>query len=82
MALDLQEVRYSADGILVMSFNGKRFKYYDVPPFQRQKIKTFLFMSEKGKAIKLLKRYSRPDLYLNKKHGFSKHDEMEVGDGE
>lgn len=82
MPLDLQVVRYSSDGVLVMSFNGKRFKYYDVPPFQKEKIKTHLFMHDTGSAVKLLKRYSRPDLYLNMKHGYSKHEEMEVEDGE
>ena len=82
MSLHLEIVSYRSDGTLIASMNGKRYKYYDVPPFQRKKMQLHIDMGDVGWAVKLLKRYSRPELHPNMKYGYGDHEKMvkEVGD--
>lgn len=75
MSVDIDIVSYRDDGTLVVSMGKRRYKYYDVPPFQKNKVKFFLEIKDIGAAVRLLKRYSRKDLFI--KHGYSDHKKME-----
>ena len=63
MSLDIQFTSYRDDDTLTTIINGKRYKYYNVPPFQHWKMCELLQKGVRGKVVQMLKRYSRPELH-------------------
>ena len=78
MSLDIQLTSYTKTGILTVMFNGKRYKYYDVPPFQVKRMKFLLYQKNKGEVVRILGRYARPELYHGiARYGNQPHSRME-----
>ena len=75
MSLTIKFTGYTKDGTLTVMLNGKRYKYYAVPPFQKEKMDFLLSIHDVGGVVRLLKKYSRPDLFS--KHGSHTHQVME-----
>ena len=54
---------YTDCGILTILVNERRYTYFHVPPFIKEKIAYIIEKGGRGGVMKMLRKYSRRDLF-------------------